>query len=86
MNTDTAANLRRQKAKNYNISIGDTAYGREVALKKRELDAAAHKLSREEIEALQQNLDAMVAAKMDADEANVTAETMPAAMEGLEPF
>ena len=61
-------------------------YGREVALKKRELDAAAHKLTREEIEALRQKLDSMDAAEMDAYEADVTAETMPAAMEGLEPF
>jgi hypothetical protein len=68
------------------ISIGDTMYGREVALKKREMDAAAHKITREEREALQQKLDAMDAAEMDADEANVAAETMSAAMEGLEPF
>ena len=68
------------------ISIGDTMYGREVALKKRELDAAAHKLTWEEREALRQKLDAMDAAEMVADEANVAAETMPAAMEGLEPF
>jgi hypothetical protein len=68
------------------ISIGDRMYGREVALKKRELDAAAHKLTREEREALRQKLDAMDAAEMDADEANVAAETMPAAMEGLEQF
>ena len=61
-------------------------YVRKVALKKRELDAAAHKLTREEREALQQKLDAMDTAKTDADEANVTAETMLAAMEGLEPF
>ena len=57
-----------------------------MVLKKRELDAAAHKLTREEREALRQKLDAMDAAKMDADEAKVTAETIPAAMEGLEPF
>ena len=68
------------------ISIGDTMYGREVALQKRELDAAAHKLTREEREALRQKLDAMDAAEMDADEANVAAEKMPEAMEGLEPF
>ena len=68
------------------ISIRDTMYGRKVAPKKREWDAAAHKLTREEREALQQKLDAMDAAGMVADEANVAAETMPAAMEGLEPF
>jgi hypothetical protein len=69
------------------IGIGDTMYGREVALKKRELDAAAHKLTREEREALRQKLDIMDAEEMDAAEANVAAETMPAAiMEGLEQF
>ena len=39
-----------------------------------------------ERESLRQKLDAMDAAEMDADEANVAAETMPAAMEGLKPF
>ena len=68
------------------ISIGNTMYGREVALKKRELDAEAHTLTWEERDALQQKLDTMVASKIDADKADVTAETMPAAMEGLESF
>ena len=63
-------------------------YGREVALKKRELDAAAYKLTREEREALRQKLNAMDADEMDDAEADVTAETMmPAAiMEELEQF
>ncbi len=34
------------------IDISDTQYGREIALKKRELEAAADKFSREEREAM----------------------------------
>ena len=45
------------------ISIGDTAYGREVALKKRELEAVTDHLSREERDTLRQKLNAMDAAE-----------------------
>ena len=45
------------------IDIGDTAYGREVALQERALEAAAEKMSREKREKLRQQLD-----KIDADE------------------
>ncbi len=41
------------------MSIGDTAYGREVALKKRELEAVTDHLSREERDTLQRKLDAL---------------------------
>jgi hypothetical protein len=54
------------------ISIGDTAYGREIALKKRELEAVTDHLSREERDTLRQKLNAM-----DTAEDN---------MEGLEPI
>ena len=47
------------------ISIGDTVFGRQVALKKRELEVAACHFSREERDAMRQRLDAM-----DASEAN----------------
>ena len=45
------------------IDIGDTAYGREVALQERALEAAAEKMSREKRDELRRKLD-----KIDADE------------------
>ena len=45
--------------KSDDISIGDTAYGREVALKKRELEAVTDHLSREERDTLRRKLDAL---------------------------
>jgi hypothetical protein len=45
------------------IDIGDTAYGREVALQERALEAAAEKMSREKRDELRQTLD-----RIDADE------------------
>ncbi len=50
-----------------NIDMSDTQYGREIALKKRELEAAADNFSREERDAMQQKWDAMDA--MDAEAA-----------------
>ncbi len=49
------------------IDMSDTQYGRKMALKKRELEAAADNFSREERDAMQQKWDAMDA--MDAEEA-----------------
>ena len=45
------------------IDIGDTAYGREVALQERALEAAAEKMSREKRDKLRQKLK-----QIDADE------------------
>ena len=45
------------------IRIEDTMFGREVALKKRELEAAAGHFTWEERDAMQQKLDAMDSAK-----------------------
>jgi len=45
------------------IDIGDTAYGREVALQERALAAAAEKMCREKRDELRRKLD-----KIDADE------------------
>ena len=42
-----------------NIDISDTQYGREVALKKRELEAAADHFNREERDELRKKWDAM---------------------------
>ena len=42
-----------------NIDISDTQYGREVALKKRELEAAADHFNREERDQLRKKWDAM---------------------------
>ena len=64
-----------------NIDISDTQYGRELALKERELEAAAEKMSREKRDALRRKFDEMDAeealatlASVDADEhAQVTA-------------
>ena len=47
-----------------NIDIRDTQYGRELALKERELEAAAEKMSREKRDALRRKFD-----EMDAEEA-----------------
>ena len=47
-----------------NIDIKDTQYGRELALKERELEAAADKMSREKRDALRRKFD-----EMDAEEA-----------------
>ena len=45
------------------IDIGDTAYGREVALQDRALEAAAEKMNRDKRDKLRKKLD-----KIDADE------------------
>ncbi len=51
------------------IGIRDAMFGRKVALKKRELEAAASHFTWEERVAMQQNLDAMDASEADAAEA-----------------
>ncbi len=48
------------------IGIKDTMFGRKVALKKRELEAAASHITWEERDAMQQKLDAINAAKANA--------------------
>ncbi len=50
------------------IGIEDTMFGREVALKKRELEAAAGHFTWEERKAMQRKLDAINAAKSAASE------------------
>ena len=50
-----------------NIDIKDTQYGRELALRERELEAAADKMSREKRDALRRKFD-----EMDAKEASNT--------------
>ena len=49
------------------IDITNTQYGREIALKKRELEAAAEKFSREERDAMRQKWDAMDAEEMEGE-------------------
>jgi hypothetical protein len=51
------------------IGIKDVMFGREVALKKREMEAATSHFTREEREAMRQKLDAMDAAEANAAEA-----------------
>jgi hypothetical protein len=51
------------------IGIKDTMFGRTVALKKMEMEAAASRFPWEEREAMQQKLDAMDADKADAAKA-----------------
>ena len=48
-------------------NIIDTQYGHEIALKKRELKAAAEKFSREERDAMLQKWDAMDAEEMEGE-------------------
>ena len=61
--------------------IRDTQYGREIALKKRELEAAADKFSGDEKDAMRQKWDAMDAEEME-QELVVDAEEAIAPLEG----
>ena len=56
-----------------NIDIRDTQYGRELALKERELEAAAEKMSREKRDALRRKFDEMDAVEALNAQASVDA-------------
>jgi hypothetical protein len=62
-----------------NIDISNTQYGREVALKKRELEAAADHFNREERDKLQKKWDAM-----DAEDAEDAEEAITSLQEELQ--
>jgi hypothetical protein len=63
------------------IDISDTQYGREIALKKRELEAAVDKFSWEERDAMRQKWDAMDAEEIE-EELAMDAEEAIASLEG----
>ena len=65
------------------VDISDTQYGRHIALKKRELEAAADKFSREERDAMRQKWEALDAEEIERELAMNTEEAI-ASLEGEE--